>query len=196
MTCMAMASMVPLGFELRRRLHRNDDRTSRRNSRSFPAVSGTEYVTPVMFPPWRPSTAGRVQPLANVLRRHGLPPAPERKRTTSWTDFIRTHMDLLAGTDFFTAEVLTLRGLVPRLPRRMTLLLELAGPRLADDERPFIQRPFHPQACDLFTPALEWVWASSSPRPAMSRFNPLQCKSIKCAMRSSVRSFRSQSFGG
>jgi len=52
------------------------------------------------------------QTVGNVLQRHGLPPAPERKRTTSWTDFIRTHMELLAGTDFFTAEVLTLRGLV------------------------------------------------------------------------------------
>ena len=52
------------------------------------------------------------QTVSNVLRRHGLPSAPERKRTTIWADFIRTHMDLLAGTDFFTAEVLTLRGLV------------------------------------------------------------------------------------
>ena len=52
------------------------------------------------------------QTVGNVLRRHGLPPAPERNRTTSWTDFIRIHMELLAGTDFFTAEVLTLRGLV------------------------------------------------------------------------------------
>jgi hypothetical protein len=52
------------------------------------------------------------QTVGNVLRRHGLPPAAERKRTTSWADFIRTHMDLLVGTDFFTAEVLTLRGLV------------------------------------------------------------------------------------
>src|SRR3984893_4808678 len=50
--------------------------------------------------------------VGNVLRRHGLPPAPERKRTTTWAAFIRTHMALLAGTDFFTAEVLTLRGLV------------------------------------------------------------------------------------
>ena len=52
------------------------------------------------------------QTIGNVLRRHGLPPAPERKHTTTWAAFIRTHMDLLAGTDFFTAEVLTLRGLV------------------------------------------------------------------------------------
>ena len=52
------------------------------------------------------------QTVGNVLRRHGLPPAPERKRTTTWAAFIRTHVALLAGTDFFTAEVLTLRGLV------------------------------------------------------------------------------------
>ena len=52
------------------------------------------------------------QTVGNVLRRHGLPQAPQRKRTTSWTDFIRTHVELLAGTDFFTAEVLTRRGLV------------------------------------------------------------------------------------
>lgn len=49
------------------------------------------------------------------LRRHGVPPAPERKRTTTWATFVRTHVALLAGwTDFFTAEVLTLRGLVTR----------------------------------------------------------------------------------
>ena len=47
-----------------------------------------------------------------MLRRHGLPPAPERKRTTTWAEFIRTHLALVAATDFFTVEVLTLRGLV------------------------------------------------------------------------------------
>jgi hypothetical protein len=52
------------------------------------------------------------QTVGNVLRRCGLPPASQRKRTTAWADFIRSHMALLAGTDFFTAEVLTLRGLV------------------------------------------------------------------------------------
>src|SRR5260370_42211622 len=32
--------------------------------------------------------------------------------TTTWSAFIRIHLALLVGTDFFTAEVLTLRGLV------------------------------------------------------------------------------------
>ena len=52
------------------------------------------------------------QTVGNILQRHGIPPAPERKRTTTWADFIRAHMAVLAGTDFFTVEVLTLRGLV------------------------------------------------------------------------------------
>ena len=37
---------------------------------------------------------------------------PERKTTTTWTECIRTHMDVLVATDFFTAEVWTLGGLV------------------------------------------------------------------------------------
>jgi putative transposase len=52
------------------------------------------------------------QTVGNILRRHGIPPAPKRKHTTSWKDFIRAHMDVLVGTDFFTVEVLTLKGLV------------------------------------------------------------------------------------
>jgi hypothetical protein len=50
------------------------------------------------------------QTVGNVLRRHALLPAPERKRTTTWSAFIRIYLALLAGTDFLTAEVLTLRG--------------------------------------------------------------------------------------
>ena len=55
------------------------------------------------------------QTVGNVLRRHGIAPAPERKRTTTWAEFIRTHLALLAGTDFFTVEVLTWRGLLRAL---------------------------------------------------------------------------------
>jgi len=51
------------------------------------------------------------QTVGNVLKRHGLPPAPERKTTTTWKECIRTHMDVLVATDFLTAEVWTLGGL-------------------------------------------------------------------------------------
>jgi transposase InsO family protein len=52
------------------------------------------------------------QTVGNILKRHGLPPAPERKTATTWKEFIRTHLDVLVATDFFTAEVWTLGGLV------------------------------------------------------------------------------------
>src|SRR3989442_8105653 len=52
------------------------------------------------------------QTVGNILKRHGLPPAPERQTTTTWKEFIRTHMEVLVATDFFTAEVWTLGGLV------------------------------------------------------------------------------------
>jgi putative transposase len=52
------------------------------------------------------------QTVSNILKRYGIPPAPERKTTTTWKEFIRTHMDVLVATDFFTAEVWTLGGLV------------------------------------------------------------------------------------
>jgi putative transposase len=52
------------------------------------------------------------QTVGTILRRHGIGPAPKRSRTTSWKDFIAAHMSVLAGTDFFTVEVLTWRGLI------------------------------------------------------------------------------------
>jgi len=52
------------------------------------------------------------QTVGNILKRHGIPPAPERKTTTTWKEFIHTHLDVLVATDFFTAEVWTLGGLV------------------------------------------------------------------------------------
>ena len=51
------------------------------------------------------------QTVGNVLRRHGISPAPKRKPSISWKNFIRSHRDVLVGMDFFTAEVLTLKGL-------------------------------------------------------------------------------------
>ena len=47
-----------------------------------------------------------------ILLDHGIEPAPERKRTTSWKTFIKAHWGEIAGADFFTVEVLTLGGLV------------------------------------------------------------------------------------
>lgn len=48
----------------------------------------------------------------NILKRHGIEPAPEREKRTSWKTFLKTHWEVMAATDFFTVEVWTPRGLV------------------------------------------------------------------------------------
>jgi transposase InsO family protein len=50
--------------------------------------------------------------VGNILQRHGIPPAAPRKQTTTWNEFISSHLAVLSSTDFFSVEVLTLRGLV------------------------------------------------------------------------------------
>jgi transposase len=74
------------------------------------------------------------QTVGNILKRHGIPPAPERKTTTTWQEFIRTHMEVLVATDFFTAEVWTKAGLVTydvlffiHLASRKAVYLQPAG---------------------------------------------------------------------
>jgi transposase InsO family protein len=50
--------------------------------------------------------------VAAILGEHGIDPAPKRRNATSWTAFLRAHWGAIAAADFFTVEVLTLRGLV------------------------------------------------------------------------------------
>lgn len=50
--------------------------------------------------------------IANILKRQGIEPAPERGKRTSWRTFLKAHWDVMAATDFFTIEVWTPKGLV------------------------------------------------------------------------------------
>ena len=50
--------------------------------------------------------------VGNILGRQGLSPAPKRRHAVSWKDFMRSHREVLVGMDFFTVEVLTLKGLL------------------------------------------------------------------------------------
>src|SRR5580692_3738548 len=49
--------------------------------------------------------------IAQILERHGIEPAPERSRKTTWQEFLSQHWELIVATDFFTVEVWTRRGL-------------------------------------------------------------------------------------
>ena len=50
--------------------------------------------------------------VANILREHGIEPAPERGERTPWRTFLTAHWESVAATDFFTVEVATYRRLV------------------------------------------------------------------------------------
>jgi transposase InsO family protein len=49
--------------------------------------------------------------IAEILARHGIEPAPERSRKTTWKEFLKRHWELIVAADFFTVEVWTQRGL-------------------------------------------------------------------------------------
>ena len=49
--------------------------------------------------------------IANILKRHGIEPAPERNRKTTWKEFLNRHWNQIVATDFFTVEVWTCSGL-------------------------------------------------------------------------------------
>jgi putative transposase len=49
--------------------------------------------------------------IADILKRHGIEPAPERRRKTTWREFLTQHWDVIVAADFFTVEVWTRRGL-------------------------------------------------------------------------------------
>src|SRR3982074_2869332 len=48
--------------------------------------------------------------VANILKKHGIEPAPERSRKTTWKEFLTRHWELIVAADFFTIEVWTRTG--------------------------------------------------------------------------------------
>ncbi len=64
----------------------------------------------------------------NILRRHHLEPAPQRRKAgMSWRQFLKLHWEVLAATDFFTVEVATWHGLVTYY---VLIVMELATRRV------------------------------------------------------------------
>jgi putative transposase len=49
--------------------------------------------------------------IATILRQHGIEPAPERQKRTTWQEFLKSHWEVLAAAEFFTVEAWTATGL-------------------------------------------------------------------------------------
>src|SRR2546430_17102942 len=71
------------------------------------------------------------QSVGNILKRRGLPTAPDRQKTTPWKDFIRTQLGGLWPTDFFSTGGGTSSGLLRSYFRcfckRSTRTVRIAG---------------------------------------------------------------------
>jgi len=63
--------------------------------------------------------------IADILKRHGIEPAPERNRKTTWKEFLHRHWTQIIAADFFTVEVWTCTGLKRFIV--CSLLISLAG---------------------------------------------------------------------
>ena len=50
--------------------------------------------------------------ISRVLKAAGIEPTPERRKQTTWKQFLKTHWDVIGATDFFTVEVWTKYGLI------------------------------------------------------------------------------------
>lgn len=50
--------------------------------------------------------------VGNILKQHGIEPAPDRQRKTRWSTFLKAHWDTLGAIDFTTVEVWTKGGLL------------------------------------------------------------------------------------
>ena len=49
--------------------------------------------------------------VANILKKYGIEPSPQRNRQTNRKEFLSRHWELMVAADFFTVEVWTRRGL-------------------------------------------------------------------------------------
>ena len=69
--------------------------------------------------------------VGNILRDHGIEPAPRRGAKTSWKTFLKAHWEVMGAADFTTIEVWTSRGLVTFyilvVMRLSTRRVEIAG---------------------------------------------------------------------
>jgi transposase InsO family protein len=62
------------------------------------------------------------------LKQHGLEPAPDRERKTTWKDFLSRQQDVIVAADFFTLEAWTRNGLTRFL---VLFLIDLSTRRIA-----------------------------------------------------------------
>ncbi len=65
--------------------------------------------------------------IGNILKAHGIEPAPTRRRTGSWETFLKAHWEEIASIDFTTVKIWTKSGLTTF---RLLFVVELKNRRV------------------------------------------------------------------
>jgi putative transposase len=122
--CVVIRPSTVLGWyrQLVKRKHDHSDKRQPGRPRISAALEHRIVQFALENPRWGPKRIGGMlnhlgtkvctQTVVNVLKRHGIRPRPGKDNGMSWNEFIAIHKDLIVATDFFTAEVMMLKGLV------------------------------------------------------------------------------------
>jgi putative transposase len=92
----------------------------------------------------------------NILRRHGIPPAPERDASPSWWHLMTHYKDQLLACDFFTVETLFLQTIY------VLMFIEIGSRRVH-----FAGCTAHPDNAWITQQARQMVWELEDRAPAI-----------------------------
>ncbi len=139
------------------------------------------------------------QTVGNILKRHSIPPGPERKKTVTWREFIRMHMDVLRATDFFTSEMWSRFGL---LISSLLCFIHFGRPQINTVDRilyPWrhVEHSLVLRAFNLYAQGQRWVyWITTCTRSWAIRCDTgLQCIRISTFTPDAERQLRTQDMG-
>jgi hypothetical protein len=97
--------------------------------------------------------------IAQILKRHGMEPAPERSRKMTWKEFLSRHWELIVATDFFTVEVWTRWGLERFI---VLFFIELSTRKIEIAGNTQVANGFCGAICAQYQKSPAWnVWSSS-----------------------------------
>ena len=132
--------------------------------------------------------------IANILRQHGIEPAPERQKRTTWQEFLSTHRGVLAAADFFTVELWTPGGLtrfaVLFVIDLATRRVEIGGRGAPTRTRggrsrsgPRRNRPLRSGRCDSSETCATSAMEAAAGAPCISQRSPDRLRSRASAVR-------------
>ncbi len=115
--------------------------------------------------------------VANILRRHGIPPVPERDTSPSWRHLMTHYKDQLLACDFFTIETLFLQTIY------VLIFIEIGSRRVH-----FAGCTAHPDNAWITQQARQVMWELDEREPSHPLSDPRQRKKFSHAFDTVFRS--------